>query len=69
MYAARGRQKSVQWKFQSCKLGIRQPVQLFNDLFGQFPQSGLVRHQVALHQPQFVDKPQPGASSCRASSA
>ena len=31
MYAARGRQKSVHWKFQSGKLGIRQPVQLFND--------------------------------------
>ena len=26
------RQKSVHWKFQSCKLGIRQPFQLFNDL-------------------------------------
>ena len=32
MYAARRRQKSVHWKFQSCKLGIRQPFQLFNDL-------------------------------------
>ena len=32
MYAARRRQKSVRGKFQSCKLGIRQPFQLFNDL-------------------------------------
>ena len=29
MYAARRRQKSVHWKFQSCKLGIGQQLQLF----------------------------------------
>ena len=27
----------------------------------QFPQGSLIGHQVALHEPQFVDKPQPGA--------
>ena len=52
MYAARRRQKSVQWKFQ---LSIRQPFQLFDDLFGQFPQGGFIQHQVALHEPQFVN--------------
>ena len=61
MYAARRRQRSVQWKFQFGKLRIRQPFQLFDDLFGQFPQGSLIGHQVALHEPQFVDKPHPGA--------
>ena len=61
MYAARRRQKSVRGKFQLGKLRIGQQFQLFDDLFGQLPQSGLVRHQVALHEPQFVDKPHPGA--------
>ena len=61
MYAARRRQKSVRGKFQFDKLCIGQQFQFFDDLFGQLPQGGFVRHQVALHQPQFVDKPQPGA--------
>ena len=58
MYAARRRQKSVQWKFQFGKLGIGQQFQLFDNTLRQFPQGGFVRHQVALHEPQLVDKPQ-----------
>ena len=61
MYAARRRQKSIQWKFQFGKFRIGQQFQLFDNTLGQFPQGGFIRHQVALHQPQFVDKPQPGA--------
>ena len=61
MYAARRRQNSVERKFQLGKLCIGQQFQLFNDLFRQFPQGGFIWHQVALHQPQFVDKPQPDA--------
>ena len=61
MYAARRRQKSVRGKFQLGKLRIGQQFQLFDDLFGQFPQGSFIGHQVALHEPQFVDKPQPGA--------
>ena len=33
MYAARRRQKSVQWKFQFDKLCIGQQFQFFDDLF------------------------------------
>ena len=61
MYAARRRQKSVRGKFQFGKLGIGQQFQLFDNALGQFPQGGFIGHQVALHEPQFVDKPQPGA--------
>ena len=61
MYAARRRQKSIQWKFQFGKFRIGQQFQLFDNTLGQFPQGGFIRHQVALHQPQFVDKPQSGA--------
>ena len=61
MYAARRRQISVERKFQFGKLRIRQPYQLFDDLFGQFPQGSFIGHQVALHEPQFVDEPHPGA--------
>ena len=61
MYAARRRQNSVRRKFQLGKLRIGQQFQLFNDLFRQFPQGYFIRHQVALHEPQFVDEPQPGA--------
>ena len=61
MYAARRRQRSVRGKFQFGKLGIGQQFQLFDNALRQFPQGGFIRHQVALHQPQFVDKPQPGA--------
>ena len=53
--------KSVEWKFNLCKIRIRHKFQLLDNALRQFPQSGLVRHQVALHQPQFMDKPQPGA--------
>ena len=55
------RQKSVHRKFDLCKLLIGQELQFINHIFGQFSQGGFVGHQVALHQPQFVDKPQPGA--------
>ena len=58
MYAARRRQKSVQWKFQFGKLRIGQPFQLFDNALRQLPQGGFIGHQVALHEPQFVDKPQ-----------
>ena len=61
MYAARRRQKSVRGKFQLGKLRIGQQFQLFDNSLGQFPQGSFIRHQVALHEPQFVDKPQPGA--------
>ena len=61
MYAARRRQKSVRGKFQFGELCIGQKFQLFDNPLRQFPQGGLIGHQVALHQPQFVDKPQPGA--------
>ena len=59
MYAARRRQKSVRGKFQLGKLCISQKFQLFETALRQFPQGGFIRHQVALHEPQFVDKPQP----------
>ena len=61
MYAARRRQRSVQWKFQFGKLRIGQQFQLFDNALRQFPQGSFIGHQVALHEPQFVDKPQPGA--------
>ena len=61
MYAARRRQKAVRGKFQFGKLSIGQQFQFFDDLFGQFPQGGFIGHQVALHEPQLVDKPYPGA--------
>ena len=61
MYAARRRQKSVQWKFQLGKLRIGQQFQLFDNSLRQFPQGSFIGHQVALHEPQFMDKPQPGA--------
>ena len=61
MYAARRRRKSVRGKFQFGKLGIGQQFQLLDNTFRQLPQGGLIGHQVALHEPQFMDKPQPGA--------
>ena len=61
MYAARRRQKSVQRKFDLGKLLVGHEFQFCNHTFRQFPQGDLVGHQVALHEPQFVDKPQPGA--------
>ena len=61
MYAARRRQKSVQWKFQFGKLRIGQQFQLLDNPLRQLPQGSFIGHQVALHQPQFVDKPQSGA--------
>ena len=61
MYAARRRQKSVRGKFQFGKLCIGQQFQLFDNPLRQFPQGGFIGHQVALHEPQFVDKPHPGA--------
>ena len=61
MYAARRRQKSVRGKFQLGKLRIGQQFQLFDNTLRQFPQGGFIGHQVALHQPQFVDKSHPGA--------
>mgnify|MGYP006996056252 CR=1 FL=1 len=61
MYAARGRQKSVRGKFQLGKLCIGQQFQLFDNTLRQLPQSSFIGHQVALHEPQLVDKPQPGA--------
>mgnify|MGYP007008370840 CR=1 FL=1 len=57
MYAARRRQNSVERKFQFGKLGIGQQFQLFDNTLRQLPQGSFVRHQVALHEPQFVDKP------------
>ena len=61
MYAARRRQKSFRGKFQFGKLCIGQQFQLFDNPLRQLPQGGFIGHQVALHQPQFVDKPQPDA--------
>lgn len=61
MYAAKRRQKSVEWKFQFGKLGIGHKFQLFNDLLGQFPQSSFIRQKIALHEPQLLHQPQPGA--------
>ena len=61
MYAARRRQKSVQRKFDLGKLLVGHEFQFCNHTFRQFPQGDFVGHQVALHEPQFVDKPQPGA--------
>ena len=61
MYAARRRQKSVRGKFQFDKLRIGQQFQLFDNTLRQLPQGGFIGHQVALHEPQFMDKPQPGA--------
>ena len=46
MYAAKRRQKSVERKFQFGKLGIGHKFQLFNDLFGQFPQGSFIGRQV-----------------------
>ena len=43
MYAARRRQKSVQWKFQFGKLRIRQQFQPFDNPLRQFPQDGFHR--------------------------
>ena len=43
MYAARRRQKSVQWKFQFGKLRIGQPFQLFDNALRQLPQGGFHR--------------------------
>ena len=60
MYAARRRQKSVRGKFQFGKLRIGQQVQLFDNTFRQLPQGSFIGHQVALHEPQFVDETQPG---------
>ncbi len=59
MYAARRRQKSVRGKFQLGKLRIGQQLQLFDNALRQFPQGSFIRHQVALHQPQFVDSVPP----------
>ena len=61
MYAARRRQKSVHRKLNLRKLRIGQQFQLFDNALGQLPQRSLIRHQIALHEPQFVDEPQPGA--------
>ena len=55
MYAARRRQKSVRGKFQFSKLRIGQQLQLFDNPLRQFPQGGFIGHQVALHEPQFVN--------------
>ena len=51
----------VRGKFQLGKLRIGNKFQLLDNVLRQFPQGSFIRHQVALHQPQFVDKPQPGA--------
>ena len=56
-----GGKNLVERKFQLGKFSIGHKFQLFNDLLGQFSQGGFIGHQVALHEPQFVDKPQPGA--------
>ena len=61
MYAARRRQKSFRGKFQFGKLCIGQQFQLFDNPLRQLPQGGFIGHQVALHEPQLVDKPQPDA--------
>lgn len=61
MYAAKRRQKSVEWKFQFGKLGIGHKFQLFNDLFGQFPQGSFIGRQVTLHQAQLLHQTQSGA--------
>jgi len=61
MYAARRRQKSVHRKLNLRKLRIGQQFQLFDNALGQLPQRSFIRHQIALHEPQFVDEPQPGA--------
>ena len=61
MYAARRRQESVHRKLNLRKLRIGHQLQFFDNTFRQFPQGGFIGHQVALHQPQFVDKPHPGA--------
>ena len=55
MYAARRRQRAVQWKFQFGKLCIGQKVQLLDNTFRQLPQGSFVGHQVALHELQFVN--------------
>ena len=55
MYAARRRQRAVQWKFQFGKLRIGQQFQFFNNTIRQLPQGSFVGHQVALHEPQFVN--------------
>ena len=57
MYAARRRQNSVERKFQLGKLGIGQQFQLLDNTLRQLLQGGFIRHQVALHQPQFVESP------------
>ena len=36
--------KSVEWKFNLCKIRIRHKFQLLDNALRQFPQSGLVRH-------------------------
>ena len=61
MYAAYRRQKSVDGKFNLGKLGIGHKFQFLNHTLRQLPESNLIGHQVALHEPQLVDKPQPGA--------
>ena len=61
MYAARRRQKSVHRKLNLRKLCIGQQFQLLDNPLRQLPQGGLIGHQVALHQPQLVYQPQPGA--------
>ena len=60
MYAAHRRQESVHRKLNLRKLRIGHQLQFFDNTFRQFPQGGFIGHQVALHQPQFVDRPQPG---------
>ena len=55
MYAARRRQKSVRGKFQFGKFCIGQQFQLLDNTFRQLPQGSFIRHQVALHEPQFMN--------------
>lgn len=61
MYAAKRRQKSVERKFQLGKFGIGHKFEFFDNALGQLPQGDFIRHQIALHKPQFLNQPQPGA--------
>ena len=56
-----GGKNLVERKFQLGKFSIGHKFQLFNDLLGQFSQGGFIGHQVALHEPQLLHQPQPGA--------
>lgn len=56
-----GGKNLVERKFQLDKFGISHKFEFFDNALGQFPQGGFIGHQVTLHEPQFLNQPQPSA--------